>query len=72
MAKARKIEAVSVVSHKSLYFDCHSGLDPESSLFALDSRFCGNDDFGINVKKRWGHYTRRKPNVVSIGTSKKM
>jgi hypothetical protein len=24
----------------------------------LDSRFRGNDDFGVNIKKRWGHYTR--------------
>ncbi len=41
----------NVVSQKSLYFDCHSGLDPESSLSELDSRFRGNDGFGINVKK---------------------
>ena len=37
---------------KSLYFDCHSGLDPESSISELDSRFRGNDGFGTNVKKR--------------------
>jgi len=46
----------SVVRRKSLYFDCHSGLDPESSLLELDSRLRGNDAFGINVKKRWTHY----------------
>ena len=41
----------SVVRQKSFYFVCHSGLDPESSVSELDSRFRGNDDFGINVKK---------------------
>ena len=49
--------ATSVVSHKSHYSDCHSGLDPESSLSVLDSRFRGNDGFGNDVKKRQGHYT---------------
>ena len=57
----------SVVRRKSLYFDCHSGLDPESSLVELDSRsplkacgdkLRGNDGFGMSVKKRWTHYTR--------------
>ena len=47
----------SVLRQKSLYFDCHSGLDPESSICELDSRFRWNDGFGINVKKRWTHYT---------------
>ena len=28
---------------------CHSGLDPESSLFNLDSRFHGNDNSQITV-----------------------
>jgi hypothetical protein len=28
-----------IVSHKFLFFVCHSGLDPESSLSELDSRF---------------------------------
>jgi hypothetical protein len=41
-----------VLRQKFLYFDCHSGLDPESSIFELDSRFRGNDGFGTNVKKR--------------------
>ncbi len=50
--RVRLREPASAVSHKSLYFDCHSGLDPESSLSELDSRFRGNDGFGINVKKR--------------------
>ena len=45
---------------KSLYFDCHSGLDPESSIFEMDSRspikdfedkLRGNDGLEINVKK---------------------
>jgi len=39
--------------------DCHSGLDPESSISELDSRFRGNDGFGTNVKKRWTHDTIR-------------
>ena len=29
----------SVLRQKSLYFDCHSGLDPESSISELDSRW---------------------------------
>jgi hypothetical protein len=29
----------SVVRQKSLYLDCHSGLDPESSISELDSRW---------------------------------
>ena len=41
----------SVLRQKSLYFFCHSGLDPESSVSELDSRFRGNDGFGNNVKK---------------------
>jgi hypothetical protein len=50
----------SVLRQKSLYFDCHSGLDPESSICELDSRFRWNDGFGINVKKRWTHYTSKR------------
>jgi hypothetical protein len=51
----------SVVRQKSLSFDCHSGLDPESSLSELDSRsplktcgdkLRGNDGSEMNVKKR--------------------
>jgi len=34
----------SVMRQKSLYLDCHSGLDPESSISELDSRFRGNDE----------------------------
>ena len=41
----------SVLGQKSLYFDCHSGLDPESSISELDSCFDGNDGFQLNVKK---------------------
>ena len=41
----------SVVSQKFLPFICHSGLDPESSVSKLDSRFRGNDGLGPNVKK---------------------
>ncbi len=47
----------SALRQKSRYFKCHSGLDPESSIFGLDPRFLGNDDFGTNVKKRWTRYT---------------
>jgi hypothetical protein len=47
----------SVLRQKSVYFNCHSGLDPESSISGLDSRFRGNDHFGTNAKKRWTHYT---------------
>jgi len=55
--KSRKIKPdPSVVRQKSLSFVCHSGLDPESSIYKLDSRFRGNDSFGFNVKKRWTHY----------------
>jgi hypothetical protein len=43
---------------RSFYVGCHSGLDSESSLSELDSRFHGNDGLGINVKKRWTHNTR--------------
>jgi len=47
----------SALHQKSHYFICHSGLDPESSIFGLDPRFLGNDDFGTNVKKPWTCYT---------------
>ena len=36
-------DVVCGVRHKLLYVDCHSGLDPESSVFNLDSRLRGND-----------------------------
>jgi hypothetical protein len=35
------------------FLDCHSGLDPESSLLNRDSRFRGKDGFGVTVKKSW-------------------
>ena len=41
---------------KSLYFICHSGLDPESSVSELDSRLRGNDGLRNNAKKCWTHY----------------
>jgi hypothetical protein len=41
-----------VLPQESLYFNGHSGLDPESSICELDPRFLGDDGFGINVKKR--------------------
>ena len=44
-------DLTSVVIQKSLCFVCHSGLDPESSVFELDSRFCGDDDFGKECKE---------------------
>jgi hypothetical protein len=31
----RKFGDMSTLFHKSLYFDCHSGLDPESSLCVI-------------------------------------
>jgi hypothetical protein len=33
----------SPVNDKCLYFACHSGLDPESSVFEPDFFFRGND-----------------------------
>ena len=57
-------DVVCVVRHKLLYFDCHSGLDPESSLFApLDSCFRRNDRFNTTlcVKKCWTHYSSMSP-----------
>ena len=35
---------VNFFSQKLLYRERHSGLDPESSVFKLDSRFRGNDN----------------------------
>jgi hypothetical protein len=55
------------VRQKSLFLICHSGLDPESSLSKLDSRFRGNDDYGINIKKSKTHYTRVTKPVSSTG-----
>jgi hypothetical protein len=49
-------EQCSVLRHKFFCLGCHSGLDPESSIYELDSRFCGNDGFETNVKNRWTHY----------------
>jgi hypothetical protein len=46
-----KFARSSVVSQKSLSFICHSGLDPESSVYELDSRLRGNDGLGSNLKK---------------------
>ena len=48
------MSVASVLSQKKLYTFCHSGLDPESSVFDLDSRFRGNDDFGNNVERSVG------------------
>ena len=47
-------------NRKSFYADCHSGLDLESSLKNLDSRFRGNDGFEINEKKCRAHCTGEK------------
>ena len=33
------------------------GLDSRSPLQACGDKLRGNDDLGINIKKRWGHYT---------------
>jgi hypothetical protein len=42
------------------------GLDPESSIFRLDPRFLGNDDFGTNMKKRWTRCTRFPPRQRAV------
>jgi hypothetical protein len=47
-----------VPRRKSLYFDCHSGLAPESSVFNLDSRFRGNDEPTNFSKEVLTHYTK--------------
>ena len=33
------VKGSSVLRQKSLYFDCHSGLDPESNIPGVDSRW---------------------------------
>ncbi|OGP93213.1 MAG: hypothetical protein A2156_14015 [Deltaproteobacteria bacterium RBG_16_48_10] len=45
------VSIASVLSQKKLYTFCHSGLDPESSVFDLDSRFRGNDDSHHHCKE---------------------
>jgi len=63
----------SVVIQKFLSFICHSGLDPESSVCALDSRLRWNDSLGSDVKKCKIHYTRTGHEVdVVIDTGKKL
>ena len=37
----KNLKYANVLRQKFLYFDCHSGLDPESSIFELDSPFRG-------------------------------
>jgi hypothetical protein len=46
-----------VLNQKPNYFVCHSGLDPESIVFELDSRFRGNDGLENNVEKYLAQYT---------------
>jgi hypothetical protein len=46
----------SVVNQKFLSLICHSGLDPESRVSQLDSRFRGNDGFGI-ISKEFVRFT---------------
>ncbi len=41
------MKIVGVARRNCLSFVCHSGLDPESSLSWLDSRFRGNDGFWL-------------------------
>jgi len=48
------------VIQKCLCFICHSGLDPESSVFGLNPRLRENDGLGIYVKK---HYTNNLPDA---------
>jgi hypothetical protein len=44
-------EISSVVIQKCLCIICHSGFNPESSVFRLDSRIRGEDGLGIFIKK---------------------
>ena len=46
-----------ILRQKSICYECHSGLDPESSVFNLDSCFRRNDGLGTYAKKRWRHHT---------------
>jgi hypothetical protein len=43
----------SVVSQQQLYSVRHSGLDPESRLHGLDSRFRGNDNLVPGLTREW-------------------
>jgi len=47
------VDQTSVASHKSLFFVCHSGLDPESILSDLDSRFhaCALKRYGAQARE---------------------
>ena len=49
----------TVMSRKKLYTFCHSGLDPESSVFGLDSRFRGNDN---DRKRLWDYLNLKRKN----------
>jgi hypothetical protein len=47
----------NVLGQKCFYLDCHSGLDPESSISKPDSRFRGNDVLGTEfVGDKPGRY----------------
>jgi len=54
----------SVLCQKSLYFVCHSGLDPESSVSELDSRFRGND---VPKKQKSVARTTLEKNSIELG-----
>ena len=57
MRRYQKIIMATILRQKSIYYECHSGLDPESSVFNLDSCFRRNDGLGTYVKKHWRHHT---------------
>ncbi len=66
MVRLPKSKESNVLPQRSLYFDGHSGLDPESSISELDSRFRGNDSLGIIAEKRWKHCTKKKETKIKL------
>jgi hypothetical protein len=60
----QKIFMTMILRQKSIHFECHSGLDPESSVLNLDSCWSlprtsirgRNDGPGTYTKKRWRHH----------------
>ena len=76
LARAENGACYCGVSAMTLQY-CHSGLDPESSLFNLDSRFRGNDVWipasagmtgkkGMTVKKRHALVIPAVPLVIPV------
>jgi hypothetical protein len=68
----------NVLGQKCFYLDCHSGLDPESSISKLDSRFRWNDGYktstnDFNELLTQGckpHLSYFQPFYLQTGTSK--